>query len=81
MLELVPGVAYRAYFSGEKEIPIPKKRRRRDGAWSRCRRQNNLKRLSVRFPLAAITAITGVSGSGKRPLVNDMLYLAVARIS
>ncbi|MFJ2541389.1 excinuclease ABC subunit UvrA [Microbacterium sp. NPDC087589] len=69
------------YLSGRREIPTPKKRRKLDkkrmlsvvGA-----RENNLKNVSVNFPLGVLTAVTGVSGSGKSSLVNDILYQVLA---
>ncbi|MBN9183451.1 MAG: excinuclease ABC subunit UvrA, partial [Microbacterium sp.] len=69
------------YLSGRREIPTPKKRRRIDksrritvvGA-----RENNLKNVTVDFPLGVMTAVTGVSGSGKSSLVNDILYEVLA---
>ena len=68
------------YLSGRKQIPIPKVRRRATenklvviGA-----RQNNLKNIDVEIPLGLFTAVTGVSGSGKSSLVNDIIYPALA---
>ncbi len=66
-----------AYLSGNKSIPVPKKRRTPD--WSRAveitgAHANNLKNLNVRIPLERITCITGVSGSGKSSLVEEVLY-------
>ncbi len=69
------------YLSGRREIPTPKKRRRVDkkrmlsvvGA-----RENNLKNVNADFPLGLLTAVTGVSGSGKSSLVNDILYQVLA---
>lgn len=67
------------YLSGKKEIPIPKKRRKAkhwlelEGA-----AENNLKNLSVKFPLGTFTCVTGVSGSGKSSLVNAILYKVLA---
>ena len=69
------------YLSGRREIPTPKKRRRIDkkrqisvvGA-----KENNLRNVSVDFPLGVLTAVTGVSGSGKSSLVNDILYEVLA---
>ena len=69
------------YLSGRREIPTPAKRRKLDkkrmlsvvGA-----RENNLKNVSVNFPLGVLTAVTGVSGSGKSSLVNDILYQVLA---
>ncbi|WP_460802462.1 excinuclease ABC subunit UvrA [Microbacterium sp. GXF6406] len=69
------------YLSGRREIPTPAKRRKIDkkrmltvvGA-----RENNLKDVTASFPLGVLTAVTGVSGSGKSSLVNDILYRVLA---
>jgi excinuclease ABC subunit A len=70
-----------AYLSGRRQIPIPAGRRPRipgrelvvEGA-----REHNLRNVDVTFPLGTLTAVTGVSGSGKSSLVNDILYTALA---
>ena len=69
------------YISGELEIPVPGDRRKGDGkaVVVRGARQNNLKGINVRFPLGLFTVVSGVSGSGKSSLVNDILYRALAR--
>ncbi|WP_370053623.1 excinuclease ABC subunit UvrA [Leifsonia sp. EB41] len=69
------------YLAGRREIPIPEKRRKIDK--KRVIRvvdaeANNLKKVSVDFPLGAFVAVTGVSGSGKSSLVNDILYRVLA---
>ncbi|MGH2581892.1 MAG: excinuclease ABC subunit UvrA [Anaerolineales bacterium] len=70
-----------AYLSGKKEIPLPKKRRAGNGKVLTIRgaRQNNLKNLTVEIPLGKLICITGVSGSGKSSLTNEILYKALAR--
>ena len=69
------------YISGELEIPVPDQRRKGDAkaVVVRGARQNNLKGINVRFPLGLFTVVSGVSGSGKSSLVNDILYRALAR--
>ena len=64
------------YLRGELKIPIPEKRRTQDKGYLRVEKatQNNLKGISVDFPIGCFTVVTGVSGSGKSSLVNDVLY-------
>ena len=68
------------YLSGELKIPIPKIRRKPTG-WLTVRgaEEHNLKNIDVKFPLGVFTCVTGVSGSGKSSLVNEILYKALAR--
>ena len=63
------------YLSGKRVVPTPKTRRKPSG-WLTVRgaRANNLTNLDVRFPLGVITCVTGVSGSGKSSLVNEILF-------
>lgn len=69
-----------AYLSGRECIPVPKKRRTPTGFIEvRGARENNLKNINVKFPLGVITCVTGVSGSGKSSLVNEILYKHLAR--
>jgi excinuclease ABC subunit A len=64
------------YLSGRKKIETPRKRRPLNGKYVEIvgARENNLKNISVKFPLGVFTCITGVSGSGKSSLINEILY-------
>ena len=68
------------YLSGKKFIPIPKFRRKGNGNFLTVKgaRENNLRNLDVRFPLGEFICITGVSGSGKSSLINEILYKTLA---
>ena len=69
-----------AYLSGRLCIPVPAIRRKPAG-WLEVRgaAENNLKKINVKFPLGVMTCVTGVSGSGKSSLVNEILYKRLAR--
>lgn len=69
-----------AYLSGRMKIPVPSERRRPTGFLTiRGARENNLKNIDVQVPLGIMTCITGVSGSGKSSLTNEILYKHLAR--
>ena len=69
-----------AYLSGRVKIPVPEKRAEPNG-WIKVvgAAENNLKNIDVEFPLGVMTCVTGVSGSGKSSLVNEILYKSMAR--
>ena len=69
-----------AYLSGRMKIPVPSERRRPTGFLTiKGARENNLKNIDVQVPLGIMTCITGVSGSGKSSLINEILYKALAK--
>ncbi|MFW5629660.1 MAG: excinuclease ABC subunit UvrA [Acetivibrio ethanolgignens] len=69
-----------AYLSGRIKIPVPTERKAPTGWLTVCgARENNLKNIDVEFPLGIMTCVTGVSGSGKSSLVNEILYKKLAR--
>jgi excinuclease ABC subunit A len=70
------------YLSGREKIPVPKTRRKwKDSITIVGARENNLKNLTVKFPLGVLTVVTGVSGSGKSTLIKKILYPAVGRLN
>mgnify|MGYP004558415141 FL=1 len=68
-----------AYLSGRRKIEVPEKRRKGNGLYLEIKgaSENNLKNVNVKFPLGKFICITGVSGSGKSSLINEILYKAV----
>ena len=69
-----------AYLSGRMKIPVPRERKAPTGFLTvKGARENNLKNIDVNFPLGVMTCVTGVSGSGKSSLVNEILYKSLAR--
>jgi len=68
------------YLSGKKQVPVPDERRKPKG-WLTISgaRENNLKNITVNVPIGVLTCVTGVSGSGKSSLVNEILYKRLAR--
>ncbi len=68
------------YLSGARRIPLPHERRKGSGNVLRIRsaRENNLKKVNADIPLGTFTVVTGVSGSGKSSLINEVLYKALA---
>ncbi len=69
-----------AYLSGKKSIPVPQERRKPVGFITvKGAKENNLKNIEVSFPIGVMTCVTGVSGSGKSSLVNEILYKYLAK--
>ncbi len=69
-----------AYLSGRKKIPVPESRKKPEGFLTvRGAAENNLRHIDVQIPLGVMTCVTGVSGSGKSSLVNEILYKALAK--
>ena len=76
----VPESVTGQYLSGKKRIPVPAQRKKPTGFLRVLgARENNLKNINVDFPLGVMTCVTGVSGSGKSSLVNEILYQRLAR--
>ncbi len=69
------------YLSGRLKIPVPEKRRELTGKYIEIigAKENNLKNVDAKFPIGVFTCVTGVSGSGKSSLVNEILYKAVSK--
>ncbi len=68
------------YLSGKLQVPVPKERKKPTGYLTVLgAEENNLKKIDVKFPLGVMTCVTGVSGSGKSSLVNEILYKHLAR--
>ena len=68
------------YLSGRKKIPVPQKRRKGNGKFLevKCAAENNLNNINVKIPLGEFVCVTGVSGSGKSSLVNEIIYKRLA---
>ena len=75
-----PGSLTGDYLSGRRKIPVPEQRRKGTGKYLKVlgAAENNLRHIDVSFPLGTFTAVTGVSGSGKSSLVNEILYNRLA---
>ena len=80
-IKKVPESITGAYLSGKRKIEVPKKRRKAKPVSIQIKgaKENNLKNLDVKIPLGVFTCITGVSGSGKSSLINEVLYKNLAK--
>ncbi len=69
------------YLSGRRSVPVPEKRRKGNGKYLEIigAAENNLKNINVKIPLGEFVCVTGVSGSGKSSLINEVLYKTLAR--
>ena len=69
------------YLSGKRAVPVPEKRRKGNGKYLEIigAAENNLKNINVKIPLGELVCVTGVSGSGKSSLINEVLYKTLAR--
>ena len=69
------------YLSGRRAVPVPAERRKGNGKFLEIRgaAENNLKNINVKIPLGKLVCVTGVSGSGKSSLINEILYKTLAR--
>ncbi len=69
------------YLSGKRRVPVPEERRKGNGKFLEIRgaAENNLKKINVKIPLGKFVCVTGVSGSGKSSLINEILYKTLAR--
>ena len=77
----IPASVTGQYLSGIRKIPIPESRRKPTGFLTvRKAAENNLKKINVKIPMGVMTCVTGVSGSGKSSLVNEILYKSLARM-
>ena len=81
VIEACEGSITGQYLSGKKKISVPSERRQGNGNWLEVlgAAENNLQNVDVKFPLGTFCAVTGVSGSGKSSLINEILYKGLAR--
>ena len=80
-IEKCAGSVTGQYLSGKRAIPLPESRRKGNGKYLTVKgaQQNNLKNINVKIPLGKFVCVTGVSGSGKSSLINEILYKHLAR--